>query len=293
MSDTPAKIAVFGSHRQADHLAALSRLFSFLDEKGFRVFTHSAFAQYLQDNNVDIGRSVPSQFVPPDVSLLLSIGGDGTFLRAARWMGSREIPILGINTGNLGFLASCRLPEAEDTIEEICKGEINIEKRMLIEISSDSLPADKWPYALNEISFMRHGSSMLNVTASINGSYLADYNGDGLIVATPTGSTAYSLSAGGPIIEPTINSLCLCPVAPHTLTLRPLVAGGDSVIRLRPESRSKKFILGIDDTSFVVAANGEFTIKKAPFSVLLIRKRHQSFPSILRQKLLWSASPIV
>lgn len=238
-----------------------------------------------------MAQAVPCQFMPPEVSLVLSIGGDGTFLRAARWIGNREIPILGINTGNLGFLSSCRLPEAEEMIDDVCRGNIRIEKRMLLEIVSDTLPPDKWKYALNEIAFMRYSSSMLNVNASINDSFLAQYRGDGLIVATPTGSTAYSLSAGGPIIEPTIDCICLCPVAPHTLTLRPLVAGGDSIIKLNPESRANNFILTIDDQSIVLPAKGEFSIRKADFSLLLIRKTSQDFPSILRQKLLWSATP--
>ena len=282
------KIAVFGSRRQQQYLSEISSLFDFLCNKGFRVFIHTPFADYLNENNVDMAQVVPCQFIPPEVSLVLSIGGDGTFLRAARWIGNKEIPILGINTGNLGFLSSCRLPEAEEMIDEVCRGNIRIEKRMLLEIVSDALPPDKWKYALNEIAFMRYGSSMLNVNASINDSFLAQYRGDGLIVATPTGSTAYSLSAGGPIIEPTIDCICLCPVAPHTLTLRPLVAGGDSIIKLNPESRANNFILTIDDQSIVLPAEGEFSIRKADFSLLLIRKSSQDFPSILRQKLLWS-----
>ena len=285
------KIAIYGSRRQPEYLDELPRLFDFLCEKGFRVYIHSAFANYLEENSVDMAQAVPSQFIPPEVSLVISIGGDGTFLRAARWIGNREIPILGINTGNLGFLSSCRLPEAEEMIAQVCNGDIMIEKRMLIEISSDKIPADKWRYALNEISFMRYGSSMLNVNAYVKDSFLAKYSGDGLIVATPTGSTAYSLSAGGPIIEPTIDCICLCPVAPHTLTLRPLVAGGDSIIKLFPESRANNFILTIDDQSMVLPSTGEFIIRKAPFSLLVIRKRDEGFPSILRQKLLWSANP--
>lgn len=286
------KIAIYGSRRQSGSLKDLSRLFEFLEEKGFRIFIHTPFASYLENNNVDIATAVPCEHIPPSVALVLSLGGDGTFLRAARWIGDREIPILGVNTGNLGFLASCRLPEVEKMIEDVCIGNISIEKRMLIEIASDKLPSGKWWYALNEIAFMRHGSSMLSVKAFINENFLAEYRGDGLIVATPTGSTAYSLSAGGPIIEPTIHALCLCPLAPHTLTLRPLVAGDSSIIELIPESRSSNFILTVDDQSVVLPAEGRYRIKKAGFSTLLIRKKDESFPSILRHKLLWSLDPI-
>lgn len=285
------KIAIYGSRRQAEHLPDLSRLFSFLCDSGFRIFVNKKFAIYLEENNVDTAQSVPCEHIPPDVSLVMSLGGDGTFLRAARWIGDREIPILGVNTGHLGFLASCSLEDAEEMVMNVCKGHITIEKRMLLEIISDALPGDKWNYALNEIAFMRYGSSMLNVYASVNDCFLADYRGDGLIISTPTGSTAYSLSAGGPIIEPTIDCICLCPVAPHTLTLRPLVAGANSVITLKPESRSSNFILTLDDRSLVLPAEGEFTIRKAPFSALVVRKKNEGFPSILRKKLLWSAKP--
>ena len=289
--DSPNKIAIYGSRRQQDSLKDLPRLFKFLSDKGFRVFIQTHFALYLENNGVDTFDAIPSDHIPPGVSLVMSLGGDGTFLRAARWIGEKEIPILGVNTGHLGFLASCGLSEAEDMIEEVCRGDIRIEKRMLIEVVSDFFPSDKWRYALNEIAFMRYGSSMLSVRASVNGSYLADYRGDGLIVATPTGSTAYSLSAGGPIIEPTIDCMCLCPVAPHTLTLRPLVVGGNSEFTLKPESRSSHFILTMDDQSIILPAEGEYTIRKASFSTLVIRKKEETFQSILREKLLWSATP--
>ena len=283
------KIAIFGSRRQPDTLSHLSSLFSFLIDTGFRVFVEQKFADYLENNNVETGSAVPVVHIPPDTSLVMCLGGDGTFLRAARWIGKREIPILGVNTGHLGFLAACSLHDVRDMIKEVCNGNISIEKRMLLEVESENFPEDKWKYALNEIAFMRYGSSMLSVKAFVNNSFLADYRGDGLIAATPTGSTAYSLSAGGPIIEPTIDCICLCPVAPHTLTLRPLVAGGDSVIKLKPESRSKNLILTIDDQSIVLPAEGEFTIRKAPFCAIVIRKKSEDFPVILRKKLLWSA----
>lgn len=286
-----SKIAIFGSRSQPDALAQISDIFRVLNENGLRVFVYKKFAEYLEENGADMHEAVPVAHIPPEVSLVMSFGGDGTFLRATRWIGSREIPVLGVNTGHLGFLASCSLPDVKDMLKAVCAGDIKIEKRMLLEVVSDSLPPDKWKYALNEIAFMRYGSSMLNVNASVNGSFLADYRGDGLIAATPTGSTAYSLSAGGPIIEPTIDCICLCPVAPHTLNIRPLVAGGDSEIKLAPESRSKNFILTIDDQSMVLPAEGVFHIRKAPFSAIVIRKKNEAFPDILRKKLLWSAAP--
>lgn len=285
------KIAIYGSRRQPDYLHRLPRLFEYLAQKGFRVYIYTKFAEYLENNGVDMFSAVPVDHIPAGVAMVMSLGGDGTFLRAARWIGNREIPILGVNTGHLGFLASCGLNDVEEMVEKVCQGDVSIEKRMLLKVTSEALPEEKWSCALNEIAFMRYGSSMLNVNAYVNGSFLADYRGDGLIVATPTGSTAYSLSAGGPIVEPTIDCICLCPVAPHTLTLRPLVTGAHSEIRLKPESRAGNFILSVDDSSIVLPASGDFFIRKAPFDVLVIRKSDEGFPEILRKKLLWSATP--
>lgn len=287
--DCANKIAIYGSRRQPDSFEELPRLFKFLEDSGFRVYIQTKFAEYLGENGVDLMQSIPSDHIPPGVGLVMSLGGDGTFLRATRWIGHREIPVLGVNTGHLGFLASCGLSDAVEMIQDVCSGNIRIEKRMLVEISSDSLPPDRWLYALNEVAFMRYGSSMLTVEALINGKFLAEYRGDGLIISTPTGSTAYSLSAGGPIIEPTIDCLCLTPVAPHTLTLRPLVVGENSELTLKPQSRSSNFILTIDDQSFVLPAAGEFSVHKAPFSALVIRKKEEGFSEILRQKLLWNS----
>lgn len=285
------KIAIFGSRSQHDSLGDLSRLFNFLASHDLRIFIHTSFAAYLEENDVETCGAIPSEHIPPGVSLVISLGGDGTFLRAARWIGRREIPILGVNTGHLGFLASCSLADATEMLGDVCRGNIRVEKRMLLKVESDALSEDKWLYGLNEIALMRHGSSMLNIHASIGDDFLAEYQGDGLIVATPTGSTAYSLSAGGPIIEPTLDCMCLCPVAPHTLTLRPFVTSDDSRLILRPQSRSSNLNLTIDDRSFVVPAQGEFIISKADFSVIVVRKKDEGFSSILRQKLLWSAKP--
>ena len=289
MESQTNKIAIFGSRSHSEALPGLPPLFEFLKNNRFRVYIHTRFFEYLEKNNIDTQDAVPVDHIPQDVSMVMSIGGDGTFLRTARWIGDKQIPVLGINTGHLGFLSSCRLEGVADMMTDICNGNIEIEKRMVLEVEGDALPKDM-KYALNEITFMRDGSSsMLSAMTFINGNFLADYRGDGLIISTPTGSTAYSLSAGGPVIEPTIDCLCLCPVAPHTLTLRPLVAGGDAIVEVNPESRSHNFTLSLDDRSIVLPSSGIYKIKRAPFSVILIRKKGTGFASILREKLLWSA----
>lgn len=282
------KIAIFGNRSQEESLPLLATFIKFLKEKDFRIYIHSHFFSYLQNNNCSLEDAVPVDFIPPDTCLVISIGGDGTILRAARWIGDKEIPLVGINTGHLGFLTSCGIQDASLMINDICRGEVSIEKRMLLEIIGPNIPEDM-KYALNEIGFMRDSiSSMLSVNAAVGNNFLADYKGDGLIISTPTGSTAYSLSAGGPIIEPSVDCMCLCPVAPHTLTLRPFVAGQNSVLTLMPKSRSGKFTLSLDNRSVVIPAEGEFMVRKAPFHILLIRKKGVGFASILREKLLWN-----
>lgn len=283
------KIAIYGNRSQADSLLALSDLLNFLSDSGFRIFIHNRFYDYLLQSGIDTADAVPVEHIPPQASLVISLGGDGTFLRTARWIGDKEIPILGVNTGHLGFLSSCPLPEAKEMIGDVCRGNINIEKRMVLQIDGEGVPQDM-RFALNEFTFMREGTSMLSINAEIDSDFLADYRGDGLIASSPTGSTAYSLSAGGPIMAPKINGVCLCPVAPHTLTLRPFIADANSIIKLSPFSRSKKFTLTADDRSIVLPAEGSFTITKAPFSALLIRKKNSGFASVLREKLLWSAA---
>lgn len=284
------RIAIYGSRRQGIHLENLGRFFAFMEDSGFQIYLHSGFADYLQEEGVDTGVAVPSECVPPNVALVISLGGDGTFLRAARWVGKREIPILGINTGHLGYLSACGLADASEALREVCEGKIEIERRMVLKVESTGLPTDIWPYALNEVTVRRdERASMISVKTFIDGFELADYLADGLIVSTPTGSTAYNLSAGGPIIAPTINCLAITPIAPHTLTLRPIVVGGDSHVTLRGETRSGRYRLSLDDRTYVLDSGEEVKVEKADFGVLQIRRKRDDFASRLREKLLWNA----
>ncbi len=287
------KIAIYGSRRQESYFGELARLFLFLESSGFRVVVHAKLVCSLEENNVDIGFAVPVEDKPDGTGLVLSIGGDGTFLRAARWVGAREIPILGVNTGHLGFLSGCKIEEAEQMISNICSGNIAVERRMLLSVEVKHGMRDFWPYALNEVGVLKDESaSMISVKTNINGHYLADYRADGLIVATPTGSTAYNMSAGGPLLEPTINCMVLSPIAPHTLTLRPVVVGGDSELSLSVEGRTSGFRLSIDDRSYHIPLGEKITIRRAPFSTLLIRRKDTTFATVLRDKLLWGTSSL-
>ena len=285
------KIAVYGSRRQESHLGELAGLFSLLDGAGFEVVVHPKLAGYLRQSGVDILRARVSDRMPADAGLVISLGGDGTFLRAARWAGRSETPILGVNTGHLGFLASCGLDGVREMLGAFCRGDVIVERRMMLWVQSQSLPEEIWPYALNEVAFLKEETaSMISVRCDINGQFLADYRADGLIVATPTGSTAYNLSAGGPILEPTLDCMALSPVAPHTLTVRPLVVGGDSELELTVGGRSGEFRLSLDGRSYAIPAGEKVWIKRAGFSTMLIRGKEENFSTILRDKLLWNAS---
>lgn len=283
------RIAIYGSRRQDSYLKELARLFSFMRRMGFEVNVHPKLYRYLCEKHIDVQGAESTPWVGDHTALVISIGGDGTFLRAARWVGRREIPILGVNTGHLGFLASCGLDEVEEMLTCICRGDVLVERRMLLQVQSRDLPDNAWPFALNDVSLLREESaSMISVQARVNGNYLADYRADGLVVSTPTGSTAYNLSAGGPILEPTIDCMALVAVAPHTLTVRPLVVGGDSELELTVESRTEEFRISLDGQSYPLPAGEKVWIKRADFSTLLVRRKDSNFATILRDKLNWN-----
>lgn len=285
------RIAIYGSRRQDAYLGELASLFSLLDGAGFAVTVHPKLGSYLSEQGVDLRGARISSRLPEDTGLVLSIGGDGTFLRSARWVGKGEIPILGVNTGHLGFLSTCNIDEIGELLGAVCRGDVIVERRMLLWVQSLSLSPDMWPYALNEVAFLKEETaSMISVRTNIDGHFLADYRADGLIVATPTGSTAYSMAAGGPILEPTLDCMAISPVAPHTLTVRPLVVGGDSELELTVESRTGQFRLSLDGRSYPLPAGEKVRIKRAGFSTMLIRRKETNFATILRDKLLWNAS---
>lgn len=287
-----SKIAIFGSRRRDVAADEISAFISFLESEGFRVFLHESFASFLSAENIDAGTAVPVEHVPPQTALVISLGGDGTFLRAARWVGDREIPIMGVNTGHLGYLSACSLSELKETIGEVMEGKITVEKRMTLQVELPAGAPSCYPFALNEVTVCRDDTaSVITVKAAIDGYALADYKADGLIVSTPTGSTAYNLSAGGPVLEPTTGCMVVTPIAPHTLSLRPLVIGENATVELEVMSRSGKFRLSLDNRSHNLLSGGKIIIRKAPFAVRVVRRRNMNFVRKLRDKLFWNASP--
>ncbi len=225
----------------------------------------------------------------------ISIGGDGTFLRTARWVGAKEIPIIGINTGHLGFLAEDSIKAAGEVIDNLMDGNYFIESRSLLEVRAvdgnirSSLSG--WAYALNEVAILRQDTaSMITVNTLLDELPVASYQGDGLIISTPTGSTAYNLSVGGPIVQPTAPCWVLSPIAPHSLTMRPLVVSDSHVIETSVESRAETYRLTLDGRTLILPIDVKLHVRRAPFVVKVWHSKGHNFIDTLSAKLLWGIS---
>ncbi|MBQ9077168.1 MAG: NAD kinase [Muribaculaceae bacterium] len=283
------KIAIYGNEYQKDYLALLADFFASLAGNNIRAEIEASFFDYLSS-------VLPA---PPQVcdvihgdrftaTLALSIGGDGTFLKTAEWVGDKQIPILGINTGHLGYLADVPIGEIDHLPDDIINRRFKIEERSMIEVSTENGSLTGWPYALNEVAILKQDTaSMISAKTEINGIALTTYLGDGLIVSTPTGSTGYNLSVGGPIIEPSTPSWVISPIAAHSLTMRPLVVNDSSVIKITTTSRASSFRISLDGRSVSLPAGTVVTLRKAPFPIRVVQRLDHHFSDTLRSKLLW------
>ncbi|MDD2313907.1 MAG: NAD kinase [Proteiniphilum sp.] len=228
----------------------------------------------------------------PQVDMVVSVGGDGTFLRTATTVGDSGIPVLGINTGRLGFLAAINYSDVEETLQEVMDNSYNVQERTLLKMSTDeAFPPEYFNnHALNEVALLKQDTaSMLSIHAYINNDYLTSYQADGLIISTPTGSTAYSLSIGGSILSPTIPSIILSPIAPHNLTSRSLVVDDSSIISLKVESRSHMFLVSVDGQSRVLDETVNIQVRKDDYTLRVVKRLGHTFYQTLRDKLMWGA----
>lgn len=286
------KVAVFGSRHHKIDLT--KRIFDTLRSKDLQIYIQRKFYDHLS-TVMDIDKYISAVITDCDdfdVTFAISIGGDGTFLRTACVVGRRGIPILGINAGRLGFLADITGDTLDDALNDILSGQYRIEERTQLLLSADGNRIENFSYALNEIAILKQDSaSMITVHASINNEFLTSYEADGLIVATPTGSTAYSMSAGGPILTPTASNFILTAVAPHSLSFRPLVVEDTSTIMLDVESRSGKFLISLDGRSEVFEEGVRLTIKKADLNLKVVKRIGHTFFGTLRDKLMWGSDP--
>lgn len=222
----------------------------------------------------------------PDTDLFLSLGGDGTFLESLTMVRDRNIPIAGINFGRLGFLTTACVDENNPWIEKLVTGDYTIEDRTLLHLGKDVMPEGFYPYAMNEITIQRTSPSMLEVDIAIDGQRLPKYWSDGILVATATGSTAYSLSIGGPIVTPDSKVLIIAPIAPHNLNVRPLIVPDSSTVEISFQGRNPQALLTVDNRSFTLEAGEKVTITKGNFPIKTI-SINNNFIAALNQKLLW------
>ena len=282
------KFAIIGNSFQAEKLIYTEKLLQILSSKGATIIIYRDFYNSIK-HSIGINIEPNALFSNEDFTadMVISIGGDGTFLYAARLVADKNIPIIGLNTGRLGFLADISPDEIELTINEIMDNEYEIETRSLLQLCCNNSNI-KHRFALNDIAILkRDDASMITIQTKINDSYLATYQSDGLIVATPTGSTAYSLSAGGPIIEPNSESFVITPIAPHSLNVRPFVIKDNNSVNLKIESRNHSYLVSIDGHSYTCNEETELTIRKAPYTIRLVKRKNLHFYDTLRNKLMW------
>lgn len=285
-------IAVYGREFHPSVIPYVQQLFGFLASRGVACWIYQPFHDFLQQH-VDCACGdetfLSKDQLPADTKLMLSLGGDGTMLAAVSIVGDSGIPVAGINFGRLGFLASIHKDDIEQSIGEILDGAYSLQQRALLTVTSDGPPLFEGnPYALNDIAVFKHESSaMITVKAYLNGDLLNAYWADGIIVATPTGSTAYSLSCGGPIIMPSSGNFVITPVSPHNLNVRPVVISSDFELDLEVESRSEQFLLSCDSKTETIPTSTRIKITRAAHTISLVRLKNDSFFSTLRNKLLW------
>ena len=285
------KYAIFGNSYHKECAASIGQIIQILRR-------HTAYISIEEQFYHFVRSTLKIDFQPDEIitdnnfsaSFAISLGGDGTFLNTAARVGEKEIPIIGINTGRLGFLAEVLPKDFEKLIESLRRGDYFIEHRSLLRVCDNANQLNIYPYALNEVAILKHdNSSMISIRALVDGHYLTTYQADGLVISTPTGSTGYSLSVGGPIISPTSPCIALTPVAPHSLNVRPIILNDDITIRLQVKSRNHNFLTSIDGRSQNLDDHVELMIRRAPYRIHLVKRSNSHFFDTLRNKLLWGA----
>lgn len=285
------KVAIYGIEFQKVVIPYVEQLFKLLKNRNVEIWVFKEFDSFLS-TFMECGsrNTYKNRFdLPPDIDFMLSLGGDGTMLSAVSIIRDSEIPITGINLGRLGFLASINKNHIEQALDLLLNQEYSIEKRTLLSVEADGMElfnGDR--FALNDVTVLKRDSSaMITVNVYLNGEILNAYWADGMIFATPTGSTAYSLSCGGPIILPGSGNFVITPVSPHNLNVRPLVISDKDELTIEIESRSETYLLSCDSRTCDLKTSVKLKIAKANFNINLIRLKDESFFSTLRQKLLW------
>ena len=287
------RFALFGNTYETGKSVHAEQLFAILSNYGDEVYVERDFYRFLCEAQSFTFEpaGVIDDLASLNIDMVISLGGDGTFLKAARYVGAAGIPSVGVNIGRLGFLADVSADEMETFFANLHEGRYSVRERSLLELTTSD-DTEQPAYALNEVTLSKHdSSSMIAVHTHVGGEHLATYMGDGLIIATPTGSTAYSLSAGGPIIYPQSEVFVLTAVAPHSLNVRPIVIADDKTIELRIESRSGSFLVAIDGISRSYPEHTTITLRKAAHSIRVVKQEGNTFFHTLQKKMKWGSDP--
>ena len=285
------KIAIYARSTEDNISKHIQLLFNKLNEHNSELYMYKPFYDFIKGKLAIEGNlktfSTHSD-LHGNINYMLSLGGDGTFLETLTFVRDSEIPVLGINTGRLGFLANVAKEEINEAVNALANKKYTIEKRTLLNVVNPKNLFGEVNYGLNELTILKkESSSMITIHTFINGNFLNSYFADGLIIATPTGSTAYSLSCGGPLIMPGSENFVITPIAPHNLNVRPLVISDNNIITLKVEGRSPNYLLSLDSRNVVIDSSIEITLQKAAFCIHLIQLENQNFYTTIRNKLMW------
>jgi len=291
MASRKLRFAIFGNTYQPKKSESFQKLLACLTLRRAEVLIEREFYTFLtEEQKLPIEGVTVFDLSDFYADFVISMGGDGTFLRAASMVGNKNIPILGVNTGRLGFLADVNSLEIEHTINALYEGDYAIDTRAVIRVETDGQQLTGFDCALNDVAILkRDNASMISIHMTINGDYVTTYQADGLIISTPTGSTAYSLSNGGPIIVPGTHVFSLTAVAPHSLNVRPIVLSEDSEIKLTVESRTHNYLVALDGRSEKLVDTTRLTLRKAPYRVKVIKRAGTKYFHTLREKMMWGA----
>lgn len=285
------KFALFGNVYQAVKSASIQRVLACIGSYGAELAVDKDYYDFLKGSlQLDVPASRIFEGSDFEADFAISMGGDGTFLMTASRVGGKNIPILGINMGRLGFLADVVPDEIENCLWALHEEDYAVESRAVIQVEADGQQLGTANCALNDVSVLkRDTASMISIRTSIDGEYLTTYQADGLIVSTPTGSTAYSLSNGGPIIVPGTGVLLMTAVAPHSLNVRPIVIPDSAVVTLDVESRSHSFLVAIDGRSVTCEEGTRITLRRAPYNIRVVKRSGKKYFTTLREKMMWGA----
>lgn len=286
------KVAIYGNSFEKKYAPAIVRLFESLNARNISLIIHRTFYDFIkqQANYTPAAEALFDSYynMNSDTKFIFSIGGDGTFLQTVSYVQDKQIPIIGLNIGRLGFLADIPEEDIDNALTAIFEERYEIEERALLQVQTSKEAFTPFNIAMNDVTIHKMNAvSMITIHAFIDDVFLNAYWADGLIISSPTGSTAYSMSVGGPIVLPNCNNFIITPIAPHNLTVRPLVVPDNSVIRLQISGRTSNYLTSLDSRLKTLDTSEEVVVQKAPFKVKILKLPGHSFYATLRNKLMW------